>query len=1326
MARIWQYLHPAYADNITAHRYDPFIHPDQSRFTCDFAIQPPGANQYLKVRRTAEVVSRYASGRPKKIVGSFYLQTFPDCSAFKEQLFRPSNRIYFIKIDLEGRYTHANPYFLKTFDFKLSELLGQDSMLHILAEDHSVCQQAVLQSISNPGERIPVSFRKPRPDGQYFWTEWEFVTNLDDQGVPQEIECYGFDITKSKTLEQELAQTQNSIATIFATMEEVVWSVRLPEYETIYTSPSVAELYGIPLEVFLADSRLWERQIHPADKEVIQKIYQAVNGGGSYNVDYRIITPDQTIKWVNNHAKVVKDEAGNPIRLDGVLKDITDRKNAEQLVKNQQLQMENLFESMEEVVWSRRVADRQFTFVSPSVTKIFGISQEAFMVDPDQWKKMAHPEDQEVVERIRALARSQGAFDEEYRIVLKDGTIKWVSHTGRLVYDEQGLPDSLNGLFKDITSKKEAEQALRRSEEKFRNLFEFSVVGKIKLDFQTGNILEANPAILQLLGYSEDELLQRSIYDISPPQYQEVDENTRERLLNEGQSIGIQKHYRRQDGTLIPVLVSAFMIEEEGRQIVWSNVQDYQDVYQKNKELAESEERLKLALDGSLAATWDTDLINEVAHYDHRWANMLGYDIEKVSAVPFSFWTSIIHPEEKDRVIAAANNHVLGKSNSYETEYRLRHKAGYYIWVKERGKVVSWTPDGQPARMVGMLFDDTNTKKFIEQLEQKEADLRETQRTARIGSWLYNTQTGKYELSQIACEIFELPIGAALEYEALLALFHPEDIQYFINGDFDQETGFEHRITIQEKTKWIFVKSKPLDQKRGPYSHKGIVQDITDQKNAEESLRDQELRFRTFIENASDLICTVSLRGDIEFISPNVYQMTGFQAEEAVGHKLIEFLHPDDLPIFLEAMSGILEKNFGIAEYRLSHKDGSWIWVQTTIKVIVPRKGYPYALCYARDITEQKKRQQLIERLSLVASKSTNAIVICDQQARIEWVNDGFVRQTGYEVQEVVGRKPGDFLQGPATAAEDILKIREGLASGKPFSQTILNYHKNGSTYWLDINMSPLYNEGGELTGYIAVETDITNRKIRERELKRMLELTQVQNRRLQNFTYIVSHNIRSHAANFQGLLEMLNMDLEPQERKQYEEMMDVTSKNLLETISILNEVVSIHQATQLPKETIQVRDRIKACWEKTKEGSSPTQATIHLDIAPNFSLYFPLEYFDFMLEELIKNAFRYQNPQHPLVLNIVSKHDHEYDILEITDNGLGINVDRHKDRLFGLFQIFHEHPEARGIGLFMVKNRLESCGGKVEVRSKEGKGTTIVLKFLNETHAAIFENMGG
>jgi PAS domain S-box-containing protein len=135
-----------------------------------------------------------------------------------------------------------------------------------------------------------------------------------------------------------------------------------------------------------------------------------------------------------------------------------------------------------------------------------------------------------------------------------------------------------------------------------------------------------------------------------------------------------------------------------------------------------------------------------------------------------------------------------------------------------------------------------------------------------------------------------------------------------------------------------------------------------------------------------------------------------------------------------------------------------------------------------------KKSQKEIERLALVASKTDNAIIITDANGFIEWANEGFERLTEYKLEEVKGKKPGSFLQGEKTNPADVFAIRQGIASLKSFYQEIYNYSKSGRGYWLGINITPLFDEQNNLTGFIAIESDITERKQAEIELQNALE----------------------------------------------------------------------------------------------------------------------------------------------------------------------------------------------------------------------------------------------
>jgi len=138
---------------------------------------------------------------------------------------------------------------------------------------------------------------------------------------------------------------------------------------------------------------------------------------------------------------------------------------------------------------------------------------------------------------------------------------------------------------------------------------------------------------------------------------------------------------------------------------------------------------------------------------------------------------------------------------------------------------------------------------------------------------------------------------------------------------------------------------------------------------------------------------------------------------------------------------------------------------------------------------KMQEAQKELQRLSLVASKTDNIVIISDANGLIEWVNEGFERLTEYKLEEVKGKKPGAFLQGVETNPADVQTIREGLANRKPFYAEIYNYSKSGKGYWLGLNITPIFDENGSLTQFIAIETDITERKKAEQEIKELLEM---------------------------------------------------------------------------------------------------------------------------------------------------------------------------------------------------------------------------------------------
>lgn len=288
------------------------------------------------------------------------------------------------------------------------------------------------------------------------------------------------------------------------------------------------------------------------------------------------------------------------------------------------------------------------------------------------------------------------------------------------------------------------------------------------------------------------------------------------------------------------------------------------------------------------------------------------------------------------------------------------------------------------------------------------------------------------------------------------------------------------------------LKSQIIAQKKSEElkaSEEELRQNLEELHTTQEQLKFSKERFELAVAGSRDGLWDWNIKTNEVYFSPQWKSILGYSNNEVENsfNSFVKLIHPDDS----EYVSNILQKylNSEIKEYnvefRMINKSGNYDWVLSRGKKVLDENQKPYRISGSHTlITERKKIEEDLQRLSLVASKTSNAVIITDKNGLILWSNEGFTKITGYTLEEVKGKKPGTFLQGKDTNPEHIRKVREGIASGKSFSQEILNYSKTGVAYWIDLMITPIFDDKNELINFIAIETDITNRKESEEKLK--------------------------------------------------------------------------------------------------------------------------------------------------------------------------------------------------------------------------------------------------
>lgn len=258
----------------------------------------------------------------------------------------------------------------------------------------------------------------------------------------------------------------------------------------------------------------------------------------------------------------------------------------------------------------------------------------------------------------------------------------------------------------------------------------------------------------------------------------------------------------------------------------------------------------------------------------------------------------------------------------------------------------------------------------------------------------------------------------------------------------------------------------------------------------------------------------------------------------------------------------------------------------------------------------------------------------------------------------------------------------------------------------------PLLNNKGIAYGLVGISLDISKLKQKESELRNIINIVSIQNKKLLNFAHIVSHNLRSHSANFSMLLNFLESEQDEVEKATIIGMLGEASNNLLETLDNLNDVISINTHTNIKKQKINLHDKVLNVNQNLISYLLNNNATIKNNIPSNFNIKAVPAYLDSILTNFITNSVRYRDTNRKPIITLSAEKKNNYSILTISDNGLGINLEKHGKKLFGMYKTFHEHKDAKGIGLYITKNQIDAMNGKVEVTSEVGKGTEFKIFF--------------
>ncbi|HEU4325579.1 MAG TPA: PAS domain S-box protein [Roseiflexaceae bacterium] len=266
-----------------------------------------------------------------------------------------------------------------------------------------------------------------------------------------------------------------------------------------------------------------------------------------------------------------------------------------------------------------------------------------------------------------------------------------------------------------------------------------------------------------------------------------------------------------------------------------------------------------------------------------------------------------------------------------------------------------------------------------------------------------------------------------------------------------------------------------------------LHQALDRQHRAEAALRASEQRYRSVVEHVSEVIFQADADGRWVFLNPAWSDITGIPIDGALGRPFLDFVYPDDRPRAAQLFHPLIEHVQELVRHELRYltAGGDFCWVDLCARLMRDETGGVVGISGTLvDITARKHVETELRKISLIASKTENCVIITDAEGRTEWVNDSFTRVTGYTLEDLRGRKPGEVLQGELTDREVVQRISAALDAGEPVSEELLNYRKDGSICWIAMQITPILDANGAVERFVAVQSDITERKRTEEALR--------------------------------------------------------------------------------------------------------------------------------------------------------------------------------------------------------------------------------------------------
>ncbi len=1144
------------------------------------------------------------------------------------------------------------------------------------------------------------------------------------------------DITLRKKHEEEIKEKAKFIQHLSNNIPGAIFqSVYYPDgtSKMTFASEGFRELWGMSVEEVLKNS---EKRFIPIHKDDIDKIKSEVKNTLEnllpLDCKYRFVNQETgKISWVRSKSIPEKLQDGS-IVLTGVIVDVTDTEKYYNELEKSNERYEYVSKAANEGIWDWDLTTN-IVKIGGSFNEMMKSKIELTEITFETLVNSIHAEDKERVDKkfMTFLQDStQRYWEDTFRLINIDGEIVHTYQRGYAIYDEKAnKPVRFVGSAFDITRRVKDEEAIK-AEIRRNNIIVESMTDPFFVIGKDLKVILANKAGLALANKNKEDLLGKEMYSFEFVRNHQVLSDLFKETMDKNETF--QGEFKLSNKWFDVLLYpSEIGLAVHARDI--TKRKNQQDELEKNvkfiKEISDSTPGFIFQLE------FDSSLTPKLNYASENAANYWGFPVSDAINGKEEIFRSVHKDDFPDFMQSMLNcaknltnlNNKFRLVNIITNEIKWMRIIAIGTKLKNGNSIIN-----------GSVIDITDAETYYTKLEQA------NQRYEHVSKATNNT-IWELDLKKDVCIIggaYEEMFGYKLPDNILTDEFHTR----LLHPDDLEEVNRSKQEALNDKTKRYWERSYRIIRKDGevryvndrayivyddatetPLKIIGSTQDITENKEYEEALKKNAKFIKEISESMHGFIFQTeydeNYNAKLNFASKNAYDYWGVTPEEVIADqsKLLDSIHFEDIAEVvnkrIESAKNLTNMNF---KFRYVNKTTGVIkWVRAMAVPTRLENGHTLVNGTIVDITETENYYNKLEEATRryeYLSKATHETIWEMDVANMEiLLGGGYKEMLGQEFPE---NKIPFTLWEKHVHPEDLERTVSSMHSvltdpNKRYWESKYRIiREDGKVIDVFERAYIVYDEKNSIPVKIIGSTqDVTELNKVQAERDNMMADLVKRNKALEQFTYMVSHNLRAPIANILGISYLLDEGEHDEETLgEMHQLIKQSSSKLDNVIRDMNEILSVKKGFNEERTLVYFDDLLNDIIETEKKAIHDSKVTIISDFKEVESLVTIKNYMHGIFQNLISNGIKYRGTKSPWI-KISSNEDENYVYLNFEDNGIGIDLEKNKDKIFGLYNKFHLNKEGKGMGLFMVKSHVESLDGEISVSSEVNKGTKYIIK---------------